>query len=341
MTSEEIIQHILSGGSFFCLQKPGDASASFYVLSPYSGSNDMSLWLCPFNSKDITKISIKQTYTGLLPTELFNWTVESNQPTNNSTQKSDYTSWVKSALESFDTTFRKVVLARKLSVPFDQLGTGNKPFQLFNALIDTDTYRYVLHHNGDTWIGSSPELFLSQKGNTAKTMALAGTRPKGSTDSWGGKERNEQQIVSDFITHQMESLGCKNIRRTEVYTRPNAQVEHLCTDISCELNKSNDLNKLASALHPTPALAGQPQDMAIRFIEENENFERDLYGGFIGLNDGNGAELFVNIRCARYTKNGLCLFAGAGINSGSSPEKEWEETEQKLQTLLKAAKYQN
>ena len=341
MTKEEIIRHIRSGGSFFCLQKPREIDASYFVLSENSDTRDKSLWMCPFNSKEIVKIPIENTHTGPLSHELLDWEVTPNLNAKTSTLQGEYVSWVESALTSFDSTFQKVVLARNFIAPYNQLGTGNRPFQLFNALHDTDTYRYILHINGYTWIGSSPELFLSLNNNTVTTMALAGTRPKGSLDEWGEKERDEQQIVADFITHQMAKLGCENIQTTGVYTRPNVQVEHLCTDISCDLKSHADLHQLATALHPTPALAGQPQNMALQFIAAHENFQRELYGGFIGLQDPSGTELFVNIRCAQYAQNGLCLYAGAGINAGSVPKLEWEETEQKLQTLLKAAKHQN
>ncbi|KQF52521.1 hypothetical protein APC05_28340 [Acinetobacter pittii] len=50
--------------------------------------------------------------------------------------------------------------------------------------------------------------------------------------------------------------------------------------------------------------------------------------------DGNG-EWAVTIRCGLLSERNLRLYAGAGIVKGSEAELEWNETEAKMQTLLK------
>ena len=45
--------------------------------------------------------------------------------------------------------------------------------------------------------------------------------------------------------------------------------------------------------------------------------------------------LFVNLRCMQLVIKKAILYAGAGITEDSIPDKEWEETELKLNTLLK------
>jgi len=92
---------------------------------------------------------------------------------------------------------------------------------------------------------------------------------------------------------------------------------------------------VVSHLHPTPALAGYPKMKAMRFISNTESFNRELFGGYMGIVSSQSIELFVNIRCAKLGKSKADIFAGAGLNSSSIPIKEWEETNSKLDVIKK------
>ena len=50
---------------------------------------------------------------------------------------------------------------------------------------------------------------------------------------------------------------------------------------------------------------------------------------------GPSSDLFVHIRCMKLEGNLATLYAGAGLTEDSVPEREWQETEMKCQTLLK------
>ncbi|RYD83434.1 MAG: hypothetical protein EOP53_00895 [Sphingobacteriales bacterium] len=78
-----------------------------------------------------------------------------------------------------------------------------------------------------------------------------------------------------------------------------------------------------------------PLKEAKNFIAENENYDRGLYTGFLGpVDEQDNMQLYVNLRCMQFTQNEAVLYAGAGIVKGSDPEKEWQETQQKMRTLL-------
>ena len=47
----------------------------------------------------------------------------------------------------------------------------------------------------------------------------------------------------------------------------------------------------------------------------------------------NNLELFVNLRCAELFNHNALLYAGAGVTKASSANKEWEETQRKLNTV--------
>ena len=46
--------------------------------------------------------------------------------------------------------------------------------------------------------------------------------------------------------------------------------------------------------------------------------------------------IFVNLRCLELRENEAILYAGAGVTQDSDPQKEWLETELKMQTVAKA-----
>jgi isochorismate synthase len=112
---------------------------------------------------------------------------------------------------------------------------------------------------------------------------------------------------------------------------------HLRTDFKVDL-KEVDFPTLGSEmlhlLHPTSAICGLPKEPAAAFIKENEGYNRSYYSGYLGpVNSPVGTHLFVNLRCMQLLENQAILYAGAGITGESSPEKEYQETQHKMQTM--------
>ena len=97
---------------------------------------------------------------------------------------------------------------------------------------------------------------------------------------------------------------------------------------------------IASALHPTPAVCGTPRLYSKHFIESNEGYKREFYTGYIGLmnNELSRSQVYVNLRCMKIEGNIANLYVGGGITADSEPKAEWEETQNKLQTMLHVLK---
>lgn len=183
-----------------------------------------------------------------------------------------------------------------------------------------------------TWIGATPEVLIEKKENEFKTVSLAGTRVKGV--EWTEKERMEQQVVTDFISQNIAGF-CSELDVSEPYDLDTGSVIHLKSDIRGKLNKEHSIWEVASALNPTPAVCGLPQNLAKEYILNNEIHQRKLYTGCIGpMNLNKHQSLFVNLRCMQIGKNDLSLYLGGGIMGDSIPENEWIETENKSKTLL-------
>ena len=192
-----------------------------------------------------------------------------------------------------------------------------------------------------TWMGATPETLLIRNGNQIESMALAGTRRAGTVGPWDEKNRKEQQVVTEHITSVFRECGLEPQTEGPV-TRQAGDIEHQMTVVKAKIDDeygSNAFKILAHRLSPTPAVCGMPTTEAMAVIETNEGFERAYFGGFCGPCEADGDfRLYVNLLSGWFEPDRFCLMAGGGIMSESNPEAEWEETERKMDTLLKAIK---
>jgi isochorismate synthase len=94
---------------------------------------------------------------------------------------------------------------------------------------------------------------------------------------------------------------------------------------------------VAAVLHPSPAVAGLPQDAARGLIAQIEDGPRGLYSGLVGwIAPTGGGELAVCLRCGFIEGSRATLHAGAGIVAGSDPASEAAETLTKMRAMLEA-----
>lgn len=199
-----------------------------------------------------------------------------------------------------------------------------------------------------TWMGASPEILVSvNENNVFHTVALAGTQPAADAESvataiWRQKEIEEQAMVERYILKCFKTLRLRDYTEVGPRTVIAGNLMHLRTDFRVDL-KEVDFPTLASdmlqLLHPTSAVCGLPKEPALRFIKENEGYDRNYYSGFLGpVNSSLGTHLYVNLRCMELLAENAILYAGAGITAASNPEKEWQETQHKMQTMRRILK---
>jgi menaquinone-specific isochorismate synthase len=113
-----------------------------------------------------------------------------------------------------------------------------------------------------------------------------------------------------------------------------ARGQHLYSAVQGELRTGVSDARLLAALHPTPALGGQPKDAALERIAEWEPFDRGWYAAPVGWVSRTSAEFAVAIRCGLVQPERLALFSGAGIVRGSTAASEWEEIELKIRDFI-------
>lgn len=202
-------------------------------------------------------------------------------------------------------------------------------------------FRFLVEaSDGHAFLGVTPERLVSRSGRTARSEAVAGTRPRGVdgvADRLLGesllasaKDRREHELVVDRVRDAL--AGCAASLRIDPEPRllRLAYVQHLATRIVAELRAATTDVDLVRLLHPTPAVAGAPVADAIEALRAFEPFDRGLYAGPIGVASRDGAEIAVAIRSARIDGDTLTAYAGAGIVEGSDPAEEWRETGHKL-----------
>lgn len=235
----------------------------------------------------------------------------------------------------------KVVLSRKEEVLINE-NSYEIYFKRFLKKYHTAFVYWFYHPEIGMWMGATPEQLVKIEHNKVQSVALAGTMVDSGFDLndvvWGEKERNEQQIVTQFIVDGLKPFS-EQVKVSKPYTTKAGSLLHIKTDIQAELSNNENAFKVVEALHPTPALCGFPKREAQHFIIANEGYNREYYGGYLGewkfnnLDYSENTNLFVNLRCMKIEKSKAYLFLGGGVNKDSNPENEYYETVNKSKTV--------
>jgi len=205
----------------------------------------------------------------------------------------------------------------------------------------------VSNGQGHTFLGASPETLLHIDRQEMRTDALAGSAARGATAASDAqlaqalldspKERHEHQIVVDFLCDRLAQLQICPHHAPSPRILKLTNIQHLYTPITGIVPSHCHPLDILAHLHPTPAVAGIPPQRALSLIQQHEAVGRSLYAAPIGWLDTQGnAQFIVGIRSALLKGNQARLYAGAGIVSGSNPEREEAEVQLKLQALLNA-----
>ncbi len=240
--------------------------------------------------------------------------------------------------------FRKIVAARCTDV------TSQEPFDVVEMTrrlgwMYPECTRFFFRRGSATLVGASPETLFTQRGTELSTHAVAGTvrvDPRRGFDVAGeellgaDKDREEHAVVVREISASLEPLT----EALEVAEVPRLMklrdLLHLETPIRARLRPAVHAARILEALHPTPAMGGWPRVAAARWIAEHESPSRGWYSGPLGWLDAAGdAQFGVAIRCALILGHRAHAFAGAGIMGESDPDKEYDETADKLQAMLR------
>ncbi len=243
----------------------------------------------------------------------------------------------------------QVVPSQRLSCTFK-----TKPVELYRQLriLNPSPYMYFLNLDDFAIVGSSPEILTRVDNNNVATIRpIAGTRPRGKTAQ--EDIDNEKDLLSDekeIAEHLMLiDLGRNDLGRIaktgsvnltdKMFIERYSHVMHIVSNVECELKDEMSSIDVLRATFPAGTLSGAPKVRAMEIIDEVETLKRNIYSGAIGnLSWHGGMDLAIAIRTAVIKDEILYVQAGAGIVYDSIPEMEWQETMDKAQALIKAAK---
>ncbi|HVM05363.1 MAG TPA: isochorismate synthase [Acidimicrobiales bacterium] len=238
---------------------------------------------------------------------------------------------------------RKVVLAREVTVE------ANRPVLPLDVMARLRAlYPSCMLFSVDGFVGASPELLVSRRGDAVRSQPMAGTIPRSGDPDVdarlaaallaSGKDRHEHAMVVDAVAAALRPHCSSLDVPAEPSIVPLRNVSHLGTVVSGRLDGAGpSALDLAFLLHPTPAVGGTPTGAALAYIAEAEGLDRGRYAGPVGWMDARGdGEWAVGVRSAELDGNRARLFAGVGVVADSDPELELAETQLKLQALLAA-----
>lgn len=241
--------------------------------------------------------------------------------------------------------FQKVALSRTKYISLQENTDLALVFSNLCQLYPNAFVALISSHEFGTWLIASPELLISvDKNNIFRTIALAGTQPKGDLTNlqeamWRQKEIEEQALVSRYIINCFKKIRLREYEEQGPKTVVAGNLMHLRTDFEVDTEAVNfpQLGTvMLKLLHPTSAVCGMPKPAAIDFIRTHEPHHRKLYTGYLGqVNVNQETHIFVNLRCMEVFADRAVLYAGAGITKDSMPEREWNETELKCKTIEK------
>jgi isochorismate synthase len=240
----------------------------------------------------------------------------------------------------------KVVLARRVDLRSPvELDVPNALRRLAASAPESTTYAF--RRGGRTFLGATPERLVRTEGPVFRTVAVAGTIRRGidaADDERLGrallaseKDREEHAVVVSSIRGLLTPVADTLTVAPEPGVMILRFVQHLVTEISGTMPDGHGLLALGERLHPTPAVGGEPRDVALALVDEHEGFDRGWYAGPVGWlgADGDG-ELCVALRCGIVERTSATLFAGCGIMADSDPDLEWEESRIKLRAVISA-----
>lgn len=260
-----------------------------------------------------------------------------NSQLNSKTGHDDYIELLEKAIKAIESgEFHKVVLSRVVEAEND-----TSPLKLLQRILSTyrNAFCYLWYHpKVGTWLGATPEILLQSQDTVFTTMSLAGTMKykEANKPVWGNKELKEQVLVTDYILNALEGKVTE-IEKSHTETVRAGELLHLRTKITGNL-KEGGLHDIVRALHPTPAICGFPKATALDFLLNNEDYEREFYGGYLGefnIEAEKSATLYVNLRCMQKIEGKMKIYVGGGVTKDSVPEKEWQETVIKSETMLR------
>ncbi len=276
------------------------------------------------------------------------------------TSQDEYEDMVRKAKEHIlDGDILQVVLSRTIAEP-----CPDEPLDVYKRLrkLNPSPYMFYINTPNTILMGSSPELNLRVSGTGQRSVEIrpiAGTKPR-------GKVGNEIDLDTDFRYEAELKLDRKELaehimlvdlarndiaRVAEAGSRlvtelliaeKYASVQHLVSNVKGTLSQELDALSAYLATMNMGTLTGAPKIEAMKLIRQYEKTKRGYYGGAVMYLTVDGQfDSCITIRSLQVRGHTAYIRAGAGIVHDSVPKTEFEETEHKARSCLRAIRGNN
>ena len=240
----------------------------------------------------------------------------------------------------------QAVLSQRFSRP-----THAHPFDIYRALrtINPSPYMFYLELGDVHVVGASPEMLVRVEDGAIDYHPIAGTRPRGrdpAEDAALEEElRRDEKEQAEHI--MLVDLGRNDVGRVSepgtvqvtqlMDVERYSHVMHLVSHVTGRLRAGMTSYDALRACFPAGTVAGAPKIRAMEIIAELEQDRRGTYAGAVGYFDFSGnLDTCITLR-TMVMKDGVAhVQAGGGIVYDSEPAREYEETENKAQAMLRA-----
>ncbi|MDD5459247.1 MAG: anthranilate synthase component I family protein, partial [Phycisphaerae bacterium] len=271
------------------------------------------------------------------------------------TNQGEYEGMVKTAKRHIiDGDIFQVVLSRTIIEP-----CADEPLDVYKRLrtLNPSPYMFYIHTPNTILMGSSPELNLRVSGTkpfNVEIRPIAGTKPRGRIDGkvdpdtdlrYEAELKLDQKELAEHI--MLVDLARNDIARvaepgsrivTELLIAEKYEsVQHLVSNVRGTLSNGLDALSAYLATMNMGTLTGAPKIEAMKIIRQLEKTKRGYYGGAVMYLTVDGQfDSCITIRSLQVKDQTAYIRVGAGIVHDSVPKTEFEETQHKAGSCLRA-----
>jgi salicylate synthetase len=256
-----------------------------------------------------------------------------------------YPDLVARAIEEIRTSeLQKVILSRTVPIPFpvDFVGT-----YVHGRSHNTPARSFLVNLGGRRVAGFSPET-VAEVGADGEvvTQPLAGTRARGLGAEEDERLRAElladpkeisEHVLSVKLAEEEMATVCRPGTvsvRDLLSVRRRGSVQHLGSSVHGLLAADATAWDALRAVFPAVTASGIPKKQAYDCISRLEDGPRGIYSGSVLMAGSDGSLDAALVLRSLFEEDGRTwLRAGAGILAGSTPERELEETCEKLRSV--------
>ncbi len=275
------------------------------------------------------------------------------------TSQAEYEEMVRASKQHIiDGDIFQVVLSRTITEP-----CPDEPLDVYKRLrvLNPSPYMFYMNTPNTILMGSSPELNLRVSGTENRSVEIrpiAGTKPRGrvgnkidpDTDfryeaelKIDRKELAEHMMLVDLARNDIARVAEPGSRVvTELLIAEKYEsVQHLVSNVKGMLAAELDALSAYLATMNMGTLTGAPKIEAMKLIRLLEKTKRGYYGGAVCYLTVDGQfDSCITIRSLQVKDHTAYIRVGAGIVYDSVPKTEFEETQHKANSCLRAIRGQ-